>query len=44
MLVSEVTQSKGGRGTVTDLTVTLPEAFSLLAVPENADASAVRGA
>lgn len=41
MLVSEVSQKKDERGSVTELTVTPPEAFSLLPVPEDADASAV---
>lgn len=42
MLVSGVRQSKEeGRGTVTDLTLMPPEAFSLLPVREDADASAV---
>ena len=41
MLVSEVSQKKDERGSVTELTVTPSEAFSLLPVPEDADASAV---
>lgn len=41
MLVSEVALVKDDRGTVTELTVAPPEAFSLLPVPESADASAV---
>ncbi len=41
MLVSEVRAAKDDRGSVTDLTVTPVEAFSLLPVNEKADASAV---
>jgi prophage tail gpP-like protein len=41
MLVSEVAFVKDDRGTVTELTVTLPDAYNLLAVPESADAAAV---
>ncbi|QUM72177.1 phage baseplate assembly protein [Sphingopyxis granuli] len=41
MLVSEVAYVKDDRGTVTELTVTPPEAFNLLPVSEKADASAV---
>jgi prophage tail gpP-like protein len=44
MLVSEVALAKDDRGTVTDLTVTPPEAWSLLPVSEKADASAIGGA
>ncbi len=43
MLVSEVRAAKDDRGSVTDLTVTPVEAFSLLPVSEKADASAVSG-
>ncbi len=44
MLVSEVALVKDGRGTVTELIVTPPEAWSLLPVPEGADASAIGAA
>jgi prophage tail gpP-like protein len=44
MLVSEVALVKDERGTVTELSVTPPEAWSLLPVPEGADASAIGAA
>jgi len=43
MLITEVTLAKDDRGTVADLTVTPPEAWSLLPVSESADASAIGG-
>lgn len=44
MLVSEVTLVKDDRGTVTELGVKPPEAFSQLAVPEGRDAASIGGA
>lgn len=41
MLVSEISYVKDERGTITELTVTPPDAFNLLPVSESADASAV---
>lgn len=43
LLVTETALVKDERGTVTELTVTPPEAWSLLPVPESADASAIGG-
>lgn len=43
LLITEVSLAKDDRGTVTDLTVTPPEAWSLLPVSEKADASAIGG-
>lgn len=43
LLITEVTLAKDDRGTVADLTVTPPEAWSLLPVSESADASAIGG-
>lgn len=43
LLVTEVSLVKDDRGTVTDLTVTPPEAWSLQPVSESADASAIGG-
>lgn len=43
MLITEVSLAKDDRGTVTDITVTPPEAWSLLPVSESADASAIGG-
>lgn len=43
MLIVEVNLVKDDRGTVTELTLTPPEAMSLLPVPEGADASAIGG-
>lgn len=41
MLITEVSLVKDERGSVTQLTVTPPEAMSLMPVPEGADASAI---
>lgn len=43
MLITEVSLAKDDAGTVTDITVTPPEAWSLLPVSDSADASAVGG-
>lgn len=43
LLITEATLIKDERGTVTDLTVTPPEAWSLLPVSESADAAAIGG-
>ncbi len=43
MLITEVSLVKDDRGSVTELTLTPPEAMSLMPVPEGADASAIGG-